>query len=296
MTALPKIVVIVGPTASGKSALAMQVARAFDGEIVSADSRTIYRGMDIGTAKPTKEDRENVSHHLLDVVDPSETLTLVEYKEKALTAIQDVLKRGRLPVVVGGTGLYVSAIVDNLKIPEVEPNAAYRKELEALPKEELFAKLREADPEYAERIGPNPRYAIRALEVIKATGKTFSEQQGKGEQLFDALQIGLEIEKDELHERIDKRVDAMLGQGLLDEVKKIKESAPEDAPALSGIGYREFLGHLNGLGTLQDAVEMVKLHSRQYAKRQMTWFKRDDRIQWFKGNKAAFKAIENWLR
>lgn len=295
MNQLPKIIVIVGPTASGKSALAMDVAKAFDGEIIAADSRTIYRGMDIGTAKPTREDREAVPHHLLDVVYPSETLTLAEYKEQAFTAIQDVLGRDRLPIVVGGTGLYVSAIVDNLEIPKVEPNMAYRKELEALPKEELFKKLEETDPEYAERIGPNPRYAMRALEVIHATGKTFSEQQKKGEPLFDALQIGLEVEREELVRRIDARVDSMMQQGLLEEVKRIKETAPKDAPALSGIGYREFLRYLEGFGTLSDAVDLVKIHTRQYAKRQMSWFRRDARIQWFKQKTGAFKAIENWL-
>jgi len=292
---LPKIIVIVGPTASGKSSLAMEVARAFDGEIISADSRTIYHGMDIGTAKPTKEEQESIPHHLLDVAGPFEVLTLAGYKAQALTAIQGVIERGHLPVVVGGTGLYVSAIVDNLEIPEVEPDAAYRKELEALPKEELLEKLRTADPDYAERIGPNPRYAVRALEVIHATGKPFSKLQQKGEPRFDALQIALEIPKEKLAERIHARVDLMMEQGLLDEVKKIRGEAKGDLPALSGIGYRELIRHLDGFGTLGDAVDLIKLHTRQYAKRQMTWFRRDKRIEWFKGKKEAFKAIEIWL-
>lgn len=292
----PKLLVVAGPTASGKTALAVEAAERFDGEVVSADSRQIYRGMDIGTGKATEEERGGVPHHLLDVVAPDETLTLAEYKRKALEAITDTQARGKLPILVGGTGLYVQAVVENLEIPEVPPDEALRGELAELPPEELLRRLRASDAAYAERIGPNPRYAIRALEVMRATGKTMTELQKRGEQEFDALQIGLDVPDDELKARISARADLMLEQGLLEEVKRLRERYPDTLPAMSGIGYRELSAYLKGETSLSEALQAMKRHTWRYARRQKTWFRRDERILWFKEKKAALEAVEKWLK
>lgn len=296
MNALPKLLAIVGPTASGKSATAIEAAKRFDGEVVSADSRQIYRGMDIGTGKVTKKEMGKIPHHLLDIVEPDETLTLSEYKKRADEAIAGIIERGKLPILVGGTGLYVSAVVDNLEIPQVEPDKAFRKKMEKLEDEEIFARLREDDPHYARRIGPNRRYAIRALEVMKATGETFSSQQGKGEPKYDTLVVGLMPAERLLEDRIRVRVDAMMSEGLLEETKRLTAKYEDTLPALSSIGYKELRAHLEGEMTLREAVEMIKLHTRQYAKRQLTWFKRDKRIEWFTSDEPIYARTGNWLK
>lgn len=293
---LPKLLVIVGSTSSGKSAVAIEAARRFNGEVVSADSRQIYRGMDIGTGKVTKKEMRGIPHHLLDVVNPDEVFTLAEYKRLAMAAIDDIISRGKLPILAGGTGLYVSAIVDNLDIPEVAPDKKRRAKLEKLSDDALFERLREEDPHYAQRIGPNRRYAIRALEVMEATGKTFSSQQGKGEELYDVFLVGLMPPQNVLEDRLRHRVDEMMSEGLLDETERLMETYDEKLPALSGIGYKELVGHLKGKTSYREAVEMIKLHTRQYAKRQMTWFKRDKAIVWFTSDKPIYAGIQKWLK
>jgi tRNA dimethylallyltransferase len=296
MVRLPRLLVIVGPTASGKTGLAVKLAKKLDGEIVSADSRLLYRGMDIGTAKPTKKEMAGVPHHLIDIVSPEQTLTLAEYKHKALDVIQEILRRGKLPILVGGTGLYVRAVVDNLKIPEVPPDPALRARLEAMPRLELFAWLHALDPAYAKKADKNPRYAIRALEVVAKTGQPFSELQGKGEPLFDAVMIGLKPADSKLEDRISKRISAMTKKGLVKEVQKLLKRHGNSAPALSGIGYRELFPYLKGEMTLKEVLEQVRLHTRQYAKRQMTWFRPDPRIAWVstpeKGFRLALKKLK----
>src|SRR5688572_25510400 len=293
---LPKIVVIVGPTASGKSAMAVKLARKVGGEIVSADSRLLYKGMDIGTAKPTKKEMGGVPHHLIDIVPPSKTLTLADYKRRAVRAIRGIVKRGRVPIVVGGTGLYVRAIVENLEIPEVPPDPAYRAFLEKKGGPWILKRLQKLDPDYAARIGPNPRYATRALEVIRATGKPFGAQQGKGEPLFDALVIGIDPGKAELDRRIGRRVDAMLRAGLLAEAKKLARRYAWDLPSMSGIGYHELKPHFEGDVSLKEAVESIKADTRRYAKRQMTWWRRINKVEWFEAPKPAFRRAEIWLK
>ena len=296
MPTLPKLLVVVGPTSSGKSAVAVEAAKLFDGEIVSADSRQIYKGMDIGTGKVTEKEMAGIPHHLLDLVEPDGTLTLAEFKKFALEAIDGIISRGKLPILVGGTGLYVSAIADNLEIPEVAPNKKRRARLEKLGDDALFERLREEDPHYARRIGPNRRYAIRALEVMEETGKTFTAQQRKGEPIYDIFLVGLTPPENVLEDRIRRRVDTMMSRGLLEETERLSEKYDGDLPALSGIGYKELLGYLEEEMTLREAVEMIKLHTRQYAKRQMTWFKRDKRIVWFTTDKPIYAGIENWLK
>jgi len=292
---LPKIVVIVGPTASGKSALAVRLAKRVGGEIVSADSRLLYKGMDIGTAKPAKKEMAGVPHHMIDVVSPARTLTLADYKRKAVRAIRAILKRGRVPIVVGGTGLYVRAIVENLEIPEVAPDPKYRASLERKGKAWILKRLKKLDPDYAARIGPNPRYATRALEVIRATGKPFGAQQGKGEPLFDALTVGIDPGKKELDRRISRRVDAMIKDGLVDEAKKLSRRYAWDLPSMSGIGYRELKAHFEGAIGLDEAIEDMKTDTRRYAKRQMTWWRRTHKVEWFKNPGMALRRALIWL-
>jgi len=304
---LPKLVVIIGPTGSGKSKLAIDLAKKFNGEIVVADSRQIYQEMDIGTDKIIIQKNkksclektkiyQGVPHHLIDLVKPNQEFSLSLYKKLALQTIKKIIKKGKLPFLVGGTGLYVQAIVDNLQIPAVPPDKALRKKLEKLSSDKLFQRLKKLDPETAKKIDPkNKRRLIRALEVCLKTGKPFSQQQKKGPVLFDVLQIGLRLPKKVLHQRINQRVEEMIKLGLIAEVKKLIKKYPINLPAFSGIGYQEIINYLQGKISLEQAKELIKLHTRQYAKRQMTWFKRDERIHWIRTKKEAEKLISAFL-
>jgi tRNA dimethylallyltransferase len=287
----PKIVVIVGPTASGKTELAIHLAKKFNGELVSADSRTIYQEMDIGTGKD-----KSYPCRLLDVVRPDQTLTLSAYKRLAVKEIDDILKKGRVPILVGGTGLYVWAIVDNLLMPEVAPNEILRGQLEKKTVEQLHKMLEAIDPEAAKITGLNKRRIIRALEVVTETGTKFSQAAQKGEPLYDCLQIGLLVPREELAARINKRVIGMIKAGFMAEVMKLRGQlyAP-DLPAMTGIGYAELNAVIDGRQTLSEAIERIKTRTRQYARRQMTWFKRDPRIKWVEKDAEAFVMVKRWL-
>jgi tRNA dimethylallyltransferase len=291
---LPRLLVVVGPTASGKTSLAIRLAKALGGEVVSADSRLLYKGMDVGTAKPSMRERVGVPHHLIDVVSPARTLTVAEYRAKALRVIRGILKRGKLPILAGGTGLYVRALVDNFTIPEVPPNPKLRRRLEKLTDDELRARLVKSDPAYAERAGHNRRYAIRALEVIAATGKPFSVLQGKGEPLFDALQIGLRPDRAALVVKIARRVREMMRGGLIEESRRLLRRYDPSLPSMSGIGYAEAAAYLRGEIGMEEAIERISARTRQYAKRQVTWFKRDPRIAWVKNANSALKLAKKW--
>lgn len=293
---LPKILVIVGPTASGKTDLAIRLAKKLGGEIVSADSRLLYKGMNIGTAKPSLKERRGIPHHLIDVVPPSKTLTLSDYQRKAVRAVRGILRRKRLPILAGGTGLYVQAVVDNLEIPRVPPDPRFRARLQKWTAGRILKSLRKADPVYAERIGPNPRYAIRALEVMRAAGKTMTELQKRGEPLFDACFVGLEPPKGELERRIRLRVGRMIREGLIEETRRLLRRYDPASPAMSGIGYREIGAYLRGEIGLKEASERIETRTRQYAKRQMTWFKRDGRIQWHLTPGSALRAAVACLK
>lgn len=284
-----KIAVIAGPTATGKTRLAVMLAKRFNGEVISADSMQIYRNMDIGSAKPTKEETEGVPHHLIDVVNPDEPFSVARYVELANLAAQDIISRGKLPIIAGGTGLYISSFVDNVKFTQSETDFGLReqllKEAEDIGYEALHKKLFEIDPKAAEGIHPNNvKRVVRALELYQTTGLTLSEQNENSKtepSPYEPVMLALNTERETLYERINLRVDIMLSSGLLDEIKKLKQMGlTKDMQSMQGIGYKEILSYLDGELGFDEAIELVKKNSRNYAKRQLTWFKRDERYKW----------------
>jgi len=281
-------VAIVGPTAAGKSALAIKLAREFDGEIINADSRQVYRYMDIGTAKPGREELSRVPHHLVDIKNPDEDFSLAQYQQLAYRAIDDIQRRGRLPLLVGGSGLYVRAVLEGWGIPKVGPDPEFRRSMEEKAAEdgvtELYRELIETDPEAARSIDPrNVRRLIRALEVSRQAGAPFSRLQSKEAPPFDIMIIGLTAERAELYRRIDLRVDAMIERGLVEEVRKLMNMgySPE-LPAMSGIGYKQIGMYLRGELALESAVYQIKTGTHRLVRRQYNWFRlTDDSIHWF---------------
>jgi len=293
------LVAILGPTAVGKSALAIQLAREFRGEIISADSRTVYRGMNIGTAKPTPDEQALAPHHLIDVVQPNETFTLADYQHRAYTTIAEIHARGNIPFLVGGTGLYVRAVLEGLSIPRVAPNLARREELEKLDAEFLYARLQTLDPLAASRIEPrNKRRVIRAIEVCESSGQPISELQKLNAPNYRVLRIGLTMPRVQLYERINARVDAMITAGLVDEVRGLIERgyAP-DLPSMSGLGYRQIVDYLQGKTSLEEAVRVLKRDTRRFVHHQYTWFRLNDpRIVWFDVSVDVTESIRQTAR
>ncbi len=297
------LLVLVGPTAVGKTALSLYLARRFDGEIVSADSRLFYRGLDIGTAKPLPAERAAAPHHLIDICPPDGTLSLGEYQRLAVRTIDAILGRDHLPILVGGTGQYVSAVIEGWGIPEVAPRPELRAALEALGADEAARWLAALDPSAAARIDPrNFRRVIRALEVTLVTGRPITELQRKTPPPYDIRVIGLWRGRRSLYERIDDRVDAMMAAGLLDEVRRLRDAGyGSDLPSMSGLGYRQLMAHLSGETSLDEAVERIKFETHRFARQQATWFRRDDpRITWFDLDEdddpqQVAAAVEEWL-
>lgn len=273
----------MGPTASGKTTLGIELAVRLDGEIVGADSRQVYRRMDIGTAKPTPEEQSAARHHLIDIVEPDEPFSLGTWLDLAKGALEDIWSRGKQPLLVGGTGQYVWALIEGWRVPRVAPNEALRSDLESRPAEELLAELRRVDPEAESYIDPrNVRRVVRALEVQAETGRPFSYWRTKEPPPFETQIIGLRVPRDELYERIDRRVEAMVEAGFADEVRSLLEAGYSRAlPSMSGIGYAEMSAHLAGEITLEEAVERTKTGTHRLARHQNAWFKAgDERISW----------------
>lgn len=283
----PKVVVIVGPTASGKTAVSIELAKKINGEIISADSMQIYKDMNIGSAKPTQEEMQGIYHHMIDVVEPTEVFNVARYKEMAEKCIEEILSKGKTPIIVGGTGLYVSTLTNGIEFSDIESDEEYRKELETISLQEngvdiLFEQLKEIDPEAANIIDKNNvRRVIRALEIYKVTGKTKTQvdKESIKELKYDYRIFGMLWDRQELYERIDKRVDIMIDMGLVDEVEKINRNGISST-AIQGLGYKEIIEYIKNEITLDDAIEKIKQETRKYAKRQMTWFKRDKSIIW----------------
>jgi len=288
---MPKIIAVVGPTASGKTALAIRLAKIFRGELISADSRQIYRRMDIGTGKD-----KTYPQFLLDTTTPNQVWNARKYKKSAVAKIREILKRGRLPILVGGTGLYLKAVLENLKIPSVPPDKKLREELEKLPLAALEQKLNKLDPAAAQIAGKNKRRIVRALEVILKTGDYFSSQRQKGKSLFNALVIGIKVPREKLYQRINKRVDEQIKKGLVSELKMLVKKYGENAYALQNtIAYKELLPYLRGEVTLEKAIEEIKRNSRRYARRQISWFKTQAEVHWIDSPKEAEKLVKKFL-
>lgn len=296
------LVLLVGPTAVGKTRFAIELAQRLDAEIISLDSRTFYRGMDIGTAKPSHEERMRVPHHLVDVVDPDETWSLAVVLYEVYRAINEVHQRNRLPLLVGGSGQYVRAILRGWQAPPVPPNLALRRELELwaqeIGKEALHARLYELDAEAAEKIDPrNLRRTIRALEVIFSTGKPFSQQRNRVEWPFRICVLGLTLPRAELFRRIDARIEEMLAQGWVEEVSHLlSKGYTPDLPSFSAIGYQEIAEHLQGKLTLDEARQLIQRKTRVFVRRQANWFKPSDpNIHWFVAQEDALSKMESFI-
>ena len=285
------IVVVCGPTASGKTALSVELAKRLSGEIISADSMQIYKGMDIATAKPTEEEKQGIPHYLMDFLDPHDSFSVADYVKMAHDRIAEIAARGKLPIITGGTGLYINSLIDNLNFEETESDYEYRDELRTLAQEKgngyLLGMLREIDPETAAKLHENNlNRIIRALDVYKTTGKTMSEQQRLSKlspSPYIPCMIQLDYDRETLYDRINRRVDIMLAEGLIDEARQFMKQS--DYPtAAQAIGYKELMPYLKGESSLSPCVERLKQETRKYAKRQLTWFRRDGRIHYIKAD------------
>lgn len=281
------LIVVAGATASGKTSLAIELAKRLDGEIVSADSMQIYKYMDIGSAKPTAKERAEVRHHMIDFLVPSESYSVADYTEAAHGVISEITSRGKMPIMAGGTGLYINSVVNDVSFGEIDTNYKIRQELQELAdregSEKLIEMLREFDPVSADRLHPNNvRRVIRAIEFYRVTGVPISEHQEKTKQVksrYNSVMLMIDWNREVLYDRINRRVDMMMDEGLIDEVKRLLEMVcTRDITSMQGIGYKEIIDYIEGKRSLLEAVDLIKQSSRRYAKRQLTWFRRDERI------------------
>ena len=292
------VVAIIGPTASGKTALSIRLAKEIDGEIINGDSMQIYRHMDIGTAKITEAEMEGVPHHLLDIKEPTEGFSVAEYQQLVRGKIEEIKARGKMPIIVGGTGLYVQSVLYDFQFAKQEVDEAarenYYKELEILGPEAMHAKLVQMDPAAAASIHPNnTRRVIRALEMAELAGVSRAEEQfNRGDiPLYNHLIIGLDMDREKLYERINLRVDLMMEAGLVEEVRALYDAGIRDVQAIKAIGYKELYAHFDGLVSLDEAVEQIKQNSRRYAKRQLTYFRNKMDIEWIGNDWSKIKSL-----
>lgn len=284
-----KLFILAGPTAVGKTAISIELAKELNGEIISADSMQIYKYMDIGSAKIKETEKQGVEHHLIDFLDPQKEFSVAEFKEKATEAVSKIYEKGKLPMIVGGTGFYIDSLIFNYDFANTCKDESYREHLKVLAeekgKEYVHSLLKEIDEDSYKRLYPNDlKRVIRALEVYKLTGKTISQynlEQDIYNIPYDVYYFVLTMNRNKLYERINKRVDLMIEEGLIEEVKKLKDmSCTSDMQSMKGIGYKEILYHLEGRMALDEAIEAIKKGSRNYAKRQLTWFRKDKRVIW----------------
>lgn len=291
----PKVIVIGGPTASGKTALSIALAKKINGEIVSADSMQIYKDMDIGTAKPTIEEMDGIKHYLIDCVSPSIRYSVADFKKDATLAIEEILKKGKTPIVVGGTGLYIDSLIYGIEYNEMQVDLEYREYLEKMAEEKgleyLYNLAKEIDEEAMQKISKNDKKRIcRVLEIYKSTGKTKTMLEKESRQkdvAYDFKVFAIDMDREVLYERINKRVDIMINAGLVDEVKKLTEKYNEIPTAMQGLGYKEVVEFFDGKCSEEEMIQKIKMESRRYAKRQLTWFRRNKSIIWLDASKTT---------
>ena len=296
----PKVIVICGPTASGKTALSIELAKKINGEIVSCDSMQIYKDMDIGTAKPTIEEMQGIKHYMLDFVSPDERYSVADYKKQAKQAIREIIEKGKVPIVVGGTGLYVDSLIYEIEYQDIEFDEKYRKQLEERSKKEglevLYNEAKKIDPEAITKISPNDKKRIlRILEIYNATGKNKTEQEKesrKNEVEFDYKVYAISWDREKLYDRINQRVDIMIDLGLIEEVRKIYSKYNKFPTAMQGLGYKEVLEYLEGKCNKQEMIDKIKQETRRYAKRQLTWFRKNKQTIWLDGQEKIQNNIE----
>lgn len=284
------VIVIVGPTAVGKTSLSIELAKKLDGEIISGDSMQVYRGLDIGTAKITSEEMSGIKHYLIDVTDASVPFTAAKFQSETMALIESIHNRGKLPIIVGGTGLYIQSVFYDYDFGNSSEDKAFRAKLDSLDKVTLWKMLEQQDPESAKLVHENnKRRVIRALEVIHLTGKPFSEYQVHHElnDMYKPLFLGLDLDRALLYERINQRVDLMFEQGLVSEAKKLYDENLADVPAIRGIGYKELFTYFEGNSTLEEAKELIQKNSRHFAKRQLTWFRNRMEINWIQAGTSS---------
>lgn len=293
---LKKIPIILGTTATGKTAVAIEFAKRVDGELINADARAIYRGMDIGTAKPSSAEQAQVPHHLIDVCDPTEIYDVEKFRHDVEKRIKDIQSRGRVPIIVGGSTLYIKAITEGV-FEGPGADAKLRQKFDETSLEQLYQRLSEVDPVTAQRLKPNDRIRItRALEVFELTGQSISEWQAQAKPLpFTFQKFGLWLDRARLYERINQRVDVMMDMGLLEEAKALHRKLKRGTPAYKTIGYQELFDHFEGTLSLEDAIDKIKQHTRNYAKRQLTWHRRDETITWIDVEKHSSEAIVDMI-
>ena len=297
----PKVIVICGPTASGKTALSIELAKKINGEIISSDSMQIYKDMNIGTAKPTREEIQGIKHYLIDFVDPDKRYSVADFKKDAENAIKEILNKGKVPIVVGGTGLYVDSLIYGIEYQDIKLDEQYRKQLEEIALqdgglEKLYNKAKEIDNLAIKKISPNDKKRIiRILEIYKATGKTKTEQEEesrKNEVKYDYKVFAINMEREKLYDRINRRVDIMIQQGLIVEVKELLQKYNEFPTAMQGLGYKEVVGYIENKYTKEEMIEKIKMETRRYAKRQITWFKKNKQTIWIDGLKDKQDNIQ----
>ncbi len=295
-----KVIVICGPTASGKTALSIELAKKIDGEVVSCDSMQIYKDMDIGTAKPTKEEMQGIKHYLIDFVSPDERYSVADYKKDAKKAIKEILEKGKTPIVVGGTGLYIDSLIYEIEYQDIKFDETYRKALEEQAEKNgldmLYEKAKKIDPKAIEKISRNDKKRIlRILEIYHATGKNKTEQEKesrKKEVEYDYKVYALDWDREKLYERINKRVDIMIEQGLVEEVRKIYKKYEKFPTAMQGLGYKEVVEYIEGNTTKEEMIEKIKQETRRYAKRQLTWFRKNKQTIWLNAQDTIQNNIQ----
>lgn len=299
----PKVIIICGPTASGKTALSIELAKKINGEIISADSMQIYKDMNIGTAKPDEEEKQGIKHYLMDYVSPEQRYSVAQFKKDATEAIEEILRKKKIPIIVGGTGLYIDSLIYGIEYNEIEIDEKYRKELEKEIKEKglefLYEKAKEIDSEAMKKISINDKKRImRVLEIYKATGKTKTEQEKesrKKEIQYNYIVFTINMEREKLYERINKRVDIMIEKGLVQEVKELEKKYNKFPTAMQGLGYKEVVDYIKGKYTKEEMIEKIKMESRRYAKRQLTWFRKNKEAIWLDASETKESNIQQIL-